>query len=327
MEEFFLGIDAGGTKCHALITDSHGNSMGFGKTGASNPDMVGHDGFQTALEEALSQALANAGIERGQISGAGFGVAGYDWHSQKTVLLDSISPLNLSCPVELVNDAIIALLAGATKNWGVAVVAGTSCNARGIGPDGSEGRVSGYSWLGEAAGSFELVSRALEGITKAWSMRGPETKLTNAFIDLIGADSIEDLIEKVSLREWEIDPAAASLVFEVANTGDEVANELIRWAGASLGDLVLGVIRQLGNIEIDFDVVLAGNFFKGSPIIQVELERVVLAEVPLANIVALKAPPVIGGVLIGMRGAGLSIDSISSARNQMKSDFLVDTLR
>ena len=77
------------------------------------------------------QALAAAGLQIGDIAGAGFGVAGYDWPSERPPTIDAIASLGISAPVEAVNDTIIGLLAGAEQGWGVALVAGTSNNCRG----------------------------------------------------------------------------------------------------------------------------------------------------------------------------------------------------
>jgi len=323
MPNYFLGVDAGATKSHALITDEKGRAVGFAQSGSGNPDWVGQDGFAVILEEILSQALSSSGIERNQIAGAGFGVAGYDWPSQEKAMLNSINKLKLHCPIELVNDSLIGLMAGATRDWGVAVVAGTSCNAWGIGPDGRYGRMSGYSFLGEYAGSHELVERALQQVNKAWSKRSQPTRLTQAFMELTGAASQADLIEGISLNKYQVGPSDAPLVFKVAQEGDQVAQELIHWAGRELGDLAVGIIRQLELFELEFEVVLAGSFYRGSPIIQLEMERIVHAVAPSAKFVCLSAPPVIGGVLFGMKAAGMSAEEILEARKTMELSYKI----
>ena len=53
MTEYFLGVDIGGTKSHALIADKSGNALGFGVGGAGNYEGVGFDGF---VESLLKQA-------------------------------------------------------------------------------------------------------------------------------------------------------------------------------------------------------------------------------------------------------------------------------
>jgi N-acetylglucosamine kinase-like BadF-type ATPase len=96
----------------------------------------------------------------------------------------------------------------------------------------------------------------------------------------------------------------APVIFETAQQGDPVAQELVRWAGRELGDLAVGVIRQLGFENDEFEVILSGSFWKGSPVVAEEAARVVKAVAPRATFVRLNAPPVAGGVLLGMEMAG-----------------------
>ncbi|MEI6291232.1 MAG: BadF/BadG/BcrA/BcrD ATPase family protein, partial [Chloroflexota bacterium] len=56
-QRFFLGVDVGGTKTHALICDETGNAAGFGKSGPGNWESVGLDGLYKTLEQAINQAL------------------------------------------------------------------------------------------------------------------------------------------------------------------------------------------------------------------------------------------------------------------------------
>lgn len=318
MNGYFLGVDAGATKSHVMIANSHGEVVGFGTAGNGNPDSVGQDGFALALKQGLESALADAGLSRADIVGAGFGVAGYDWPSQRADMLSSIATLGLSCPIELVNDALIALMAGATQGWGVAVVAGTSCNAWGIGPNGRYGRMAGYSWLGEYAGSQEIVDKSVQAVAKAWTLRAPKTALTQAYMDLFGAASEADLIEGISLYRYNVGPAQAPLVFTVAQQGDAVAQELVHWAGAELGDLAVGIIRQLALASLEFEIILSGSFYKGSSKIQSEMEKVVKAVAPHAHLLPLTAPAVIGGVLLGMKAAQLPQPTLATARHALQ---------
>ncbi|MBN2148090.1 MAG: hypothetical protein JW726_11915, partial [Anaerolineales bacterium] len=82
MSAYFLGIDIGGSKSHALIADETGRAIGFGKAGAGSWEAVGYPVLTQVLQSITSQALSLAGIRIEQISGAGLGVAGFDWPSQ-----------------------------------------------------------------------------------------------------------------------------------------------------------------------------------------------------------------------------------------------------
>jgi len=311
---YFLGVDIGGTKSHALIADADGRVLGFGHAGAGNHEVVGYDGLVAALQAVTGEALAQAGLRVGDLTGAGFGVAGYDWPCERQPTLDAIDTLGLACPLEAVNDTIIGLLAGAEEGWGVALVAGTSNNCRGWDRRGREGRVLGNGdAFGENGGAGEIVSRAIQEVGKAWTRRGPPTALSQAFVERAGAQDVTDLLEGLSQETYRINAAAAPLVFQVAEGGDDVAQGVIRWAGEELASLVLGVVRQLDLQRELFDVVMVGSTFRGGPLLLDPLQAAVHAEAPHARFVPLAAPPVVGAVLLGMRMAGMETASVRPA--------------
>ena len=132
-------VDVGGSKSHALVANEKGRAMGFAEGGPGNYEVVGWDGLCATLQSVTQKALAVAGVRRDQIGGAGFGVAGYDWPAERAPTIKVIETLGLSAPYELVNDATIGLLAGATRGWGVVVSAGTGTNCRGLDPQGRRG--------------------------------------------------------------------------------------------------------------------------------------------------------------------------------------------
>jgi N-acetylglucosamine kinase-like BadF-type ATPase len=311
MTRFFLGVDTGATKSHALIADDYGRAIGFGQGGPGNWETVGWEGARATLEAIISAATAAAGIDRRQISAAGFGLAGYDWPEDLPPHLEVIHSLGIDAPLELMNDAILGLLAGSSNGWGIAVSAGTSCNCYGRDEKGNLGRVGGASHLyGEYAGASELVNRAIHAIARAWSRRGPATQLTDVFISAAEANSAVDLLGGLMRGRYHIGAAHAPLIFKTAAAGDHVAGALITWAGHELGDLALGVIRQLSLEKLAFEVVLSGSFFDGSPLVQECMSETIRTVAPLARLRRLQAPPVVGGVLLGMEQVRLSIDRV-----------------
>ena len=311
MTKYFLGVDVGGTKSHALVVDETGQALGSGVSGAGNYEIVGYQGLIETLNLITDEALLKAGVSKDQLVGAGFGVAGYDWPVEREPTLQAIQTLGLSIPFEFVNDAVIGLLAGAEEGWGVAVVAGTSNNCRGRDRQGREGRVTGCGpWLGEYGGASELVGRAIQAVAKAWTQRAPATRLTEIFVDLTGATDVMDLLEGLAMESYHLSALVAPVIFQAAAEGDEVAQEIIRWAGRELGSLAVGVIHQLGFEKLDFEVVLIGSLFKGSPTLIETMTTIIHQVAPRARLVRLKAPPVVGGVLLGMEHVGFKYSSV-----------------
>jgi len=306
MYRYFLGGDVGGTKTRLLLVDESGQVAGFGQAGPGNHEGVGYAGLTRALLSAFEKALPlQISIE--QIAGAGFGIGGYDFPSEIAATLNAITPLGLTCPVIPVNDTIIGLLAGSSEGWGVALVSGTGCNCWGW--DRTRqciGRMTGHGMrMGEAAGAGELVDHAIRAVAHQWTRRGPVTELTPAFIQFTGASDLEDLVEGILQDRYSIGASSAPLVFEVAEAGDMVAREVIRWAGCELGEMAKAVIRQLDFQDIEFEVVLSGSMFAGGPLLIEPLAATIQAFAPHARLVRLKEPPVVGAVLLGMEAAGV----------------------
>jgi N-acetylglucosamine kinase-like BadF-type ATPase len=309
MTEYFLGADIGSTNTRVLITDETGRPIGFGQSGPGNHEVVGYTGLAAALGEAAGHALSSAGLSKCEIAGAGFGVSGYDWPSERVPTLEAIGTLGLPAPVRAVNDAILGLLAGSSEGWGLALVAGTGCNCRGWGRDRRrEGAVTGHGlWMGEGAGASELIAKTVQALAHEWTLRGPATQLTPAFLAYTGCVSLTELLEALIDGRKRLDASAAPLVFKVAQSGDPVAAGLIRWAGSELGELAKCVIRQLTLEDLEFEVVLTGSLFDGGPLLIEPLTEVISAYAPGARLVRLVAPPVAGAVLLGMEAGGLRV--------------------
>jgi N-acetylglucosamine kinase-like BadF-type ATPase len=328
--QYFLGIDCGGTKTHALIADESGQAVGFGSGGPGNWESVGYDGLSRVLVDTTRQALEMSGFSIARIAGAGMGLAGFDWPSQRQAHLEAILPLGLQAPVTIVNDATLGIVAGSAEGWGVSVDAGTGCNCRGWTRDHKqEGRAVGGAgfWSGEAAGGFDIVARAMRAISFEWTRRGPATALTPAFIKTTGATDLDDLMEGMYLGRYDLDPSMAMAVFQVASAGDAQALEVMHWAGDQLGQMACGVIRQLHLEKDTFDVVLIGSLLDGHPLLIASLRETIQALAPGARLVRLTLPPVVGGVLLGMETAGLDFLSrrkrlIQSTENLLNENIL-----
>jgi N-acetylglucosamine kinase-like BadF-type ATPase len=303
---YYLGIDVGSSKTHALIADDTGRCIGFGKAWGGNHQGMGYDGLGEVLRQSFEQASQMANLTSEEIEGAGFGVAGYDFPSDREPHLEAIATLGLACPVEVVNDGLNGLLAGTTHGFGVNVTAGSGVNCCGRGPNGEEGRIVGNgSSFGEFGGGIEIVWKGLHMVNYAWIKRIPPTALTAIYLEATGAKNELDLMEGLSNNYYHLFPFIAVKVFEAAQAGDQAAREVLSWAGEELGWLAVAVTRQIGMQQDEVEIVQSGSVFEGGELLTQPMCQVILEHMPQARITRLDGPPVVGPVLLGMQMAGV----------------------
>lgn len=303
--KYFLGIDVGSSKTHALIVDETGICVGFGKSSGGNHQGVGYEGLTNVLVESFAQAYKTSGVNVADIAGAGFGVAGCDFPSDRDFHLQAIAALGLSCPAEVVNDGMNGLLAGARRGIGVNVTSGSSNNCRGRGQQGQEGRIVGNGVVfGEFGGALEIVGRGLQMVNYAWIKRIPPTSLTQIYLEATGAKNEMDLMEGLSNGQYHLFPFLAIQVINTARNGDTAACDTLQWAGEELGWLAVSVARQIEMENDEVEIIQSGSVFKAGELITKPMSEVVLKHCPKAKLIRLNGPPVVGAVILGMEQVG-----------------------
>lgn len=304
---FYLGLDVGGTKTHALIADQAGHIRGMGRTGPGNWEVVGLEGTYHALAQALNEALTNAGLRVDDLSAAAYGMAGLDWPSDEERLRPVIQRLGVPGPSVLINDAYTALRAGSCDGYGVAVVASTGTTVAGRNRQGEHFRTFGFSskW-GDFGGAMHIVWLATRAVGHAYIGRAQPTVLTDRFMNLYGVKDIPELVEGISrgLVE-EPDGRLAPMVFGAAAEGDAVATQIVRCVGRELGKNAAAIAHRLGVVDEAFDLVMAGGVFRSSSkLLCHALLEPVQAIAPAVRPVKLRAAPAMGSVLLAMQAGG-----------------------
>lgn len=305
----YLGVDVGGTKTRALIVDGGGGILGWGQAGPGNHEVVGYDGLSRAVQACVNEALRKANLDIDDLRGAGVGLAGYDWPSEKEPSMKALEGLGLSCPLQLVNDTVLGILAGSPDGWGIAVVSGTGCNCWGWNQARDRvGHVTGCGWdMGEGAGASEIVAKALQICAYDWCKRGEPTSLSGRFADYTGAKDLEDMLEGLSTGRINLDASAAPIIFQEAEKGDSAARGLIHWAGMELGELIKAVVRQCAILDEPFTVVMMGSMFDGGQRLITPMVSTVQELAPRAKFTRLQAPPAAGAAILGLESGGVVV--------------------
>jgi len=71
--KYYLGIDVGSSKTHALIAEESGKCIGFGKAWGGNHQTYDYDGLANALLESFGQAVQAAGVDKARIRWISYG--------------------------------------------------------------------------------------------------------------------------------------------------------------------------------------------------------------------------------------------------------------
>lgn len=305
---FYLGIDAGATKTHALIADQEGHVRGGGHAGPGNWEGVGLDGAYDAYAAAVGEALASAGLKAGDLAGAGYALAGLDFPSDEGRLRPVVEKLGVPGPQVLVNDTYGALRAGTHDGVGVVVISGTGTTVAGCNRRGERFRTFGEGqMLGDVGGAGGFVWLAIQAVARAYTGRGRPTSLTERFVRLCGVEGPLEMIEGLC-RHTIPQPRASSapLVFEAAAEGDQVAQDIIRYVGHEQGANAVAIARRLGLLDEPFELVLAGGVFRsGSKLMFDSLVNTVREAAPKVQPVVLRTAPVAGSTLLAMDADGI----------------------
>ena len=303
---YLLGVDVGNTKTHVWITDLSGNGIHLSTAGCANYEAIGIDGFKEVLNSAVNDACDTAQINKSEVAGMGFSIAGYDWPSEKPIMEDAIQSLGIESPYLYVNDAVIGLIAGSSEGWGVAVDAGTGNNVRGRDRSGQVGRITGNSIpFGEIGGAGEIVWRAIVAVTYAWTKRGPQTRLTQMMVDFAEVSDEAALIEILATDQFQLPPILAIEVFKLAEAGDQVALDVVRYCASELAENTNAVIRQLNLQAEEFEIVLIGSVFKAGELYIGPFRETIHRFAPGAQLIHLHVPPVVGSVLLAAEAVGM----------------------
>src|SRR5262245_51738831 len=190
---YVLGIDAGGTKTVGLLADEDGQVLAEARGGGANLQTHG----ELEVEKVFDQLMETLARER-PIAAVCLGIAGVDRPADEAVIRDILRRLGHRERARVVNDAVIALAAGAPDGVGVVVLAGTGSIAYGADGRGHTARAGGYGFLLADEGSgYWLGHQALRAVVRSLDGRGPATALVEITFAELGIASVDDLIPRV----------------------------------------------------------------------------------------------------------------------------------
>jgi N-acetylglucosamine kinase-like BadF-type ATPase len=330
---FFLGVDAGATKTHALLSDREGNILGFGEGGCGNHEVNGFEGTRESVRSALDGAVSEAGIQVRDIRRASFCMAGADVPCDYLQIPQLVlEPLLKGVPFHLRNDAFGCLRGGTLDPFGIMLNCGSGQVAVGRNRAGMEIRVGGYGFdFGDFAGGNVITHAAAAAVVRADDGRGEPTQLVDLVLAASGQPNVSAFIDRAYRDDrWVWNLAVPKLVFKASKLGDHVARRILLSVAEELIVTAKTLIRRLRMENDRFDLVTAGSVFKGEdPVFLDTIREAVHSLAPGANFRMPLYPPVAGALLLALEEEGIeatpSVYANLSARfsPQNPADFLL----
>ncbi len=292
---FVIGIDAGGTKTVGLLADESGKVLSKAISGSANLVIKGELEVEKVLFDVIESLEAPE-----PIAALCLGITGIGQPGAEELIRGVLRRLGQRQPVRVVNDAVVALVAGAPSGVGIVVASGTGSIAYGVDPSGKTARSGGWGYLlGDEGSAFWLGHYAVRHAIRAVDGRGPATTLYDLICSKLS------ITEPVALVEWFYDQEysrnrvanLASLVETASLDGDEAAEDLLDQAGGHLARAARAVADQL-TFPGRHPIVLSGGAFKACPSLIRRLQGRLAS--PDVEVRPLDAEPATGAVTLAL---------------------------
>ena len=298
-----LGIDAGGTKTVCHLADEHGTLLAEARGAGANLQASGELHVEKVLHDVMQEAIGSSGVVPAAIC---LGIAGVDRPEDSLIVAGIMRRIGAHARTLVVNDALVALEAGAPGAPGVVIISGTGSIAYGRNERNEGARAGGWGHvLGDEGSGFWIGRAALRAVLREADRRGPRTALTPLLLQHFGVSEAQSLIHEVyqnSLRAAAIGSLARS-VQSAFTDGDQTAQGILRAAADELESSGVSVARRLDLGEAPFPFILAGGIFRAVPWLRDEmLHRLPLA-VPMSTARVLDREPAAGAVSFAIQEA------------------------
>lgn len=293
-ENYYLGIDGGGTKTEFVLADSSGNTLCRTLLGACNPVDIGIEATKAVLAEGIEQTCRSVPFEQiSAFAGIAGGITG-DYAEQIRRFLQSYP----FASVGNASDAESAVKAGLLHRDGVILILGTGAIAFSQ-INCVTTRYGGFGYLFEDNGSgYTFGQQAILAALNAEMGLGPKTALLPLMRKRLGTEEVLPLLAQFYAGGKREIASYAPVFFEALKQGDALAETIFSDQMDKVAHL-LTVVAAKVQTPIK-EIKLLGSIAQKEPCVAAALQQ------RLGESYDIKAcnRPVIYGALVmaGMKG-------------------------
>ncbi len=262
----------------------------------ANLQSAGELEVEKVLHDVMTEALAGISESPAAVC---VGMAGVDRPNDARVMSALLARLCRGSRALVVNDALIALEAGALNSPGIVLIAGTGSIAYGRDDHGHAARAGGWGHvLGDEGSGFWLGRQALRAVLRAADQRGERTSMAATVLAHFGVAREPELVQPVyeGGMKPKVVAALASIVGDAADAGDAVAMRIIDAGVEELVSSAVSVARRLGLVDRDIPLPLAGGIFRSVPRVRTRVIARLGEFLPRARPTLLEVEPATGAL-------------------------------
>lgn len=305
----FLGIECGGTRTIALLTDPAGRLRQRLEAGPANWRLLGPGRLKALLTRLARQLPPPAAVAIGMA-----GVRGDDDRTAVRRVAEAIWP---GVPVHACHDLETALwAAGGSPDHvpRVIVLSGTGSCCYGRTPGGQTAKIGGWGHiLGDKGSGYEIGLRALKAVVFYLDRDGEWTRLGQRILRATQLNDPEQLIAWVQTATKDQVAALTVEVFAAAGERDTIARDILKGAAAVLAKDAVACARRLTPKSGPVEFVFAGSVLQKQPGFATQVRRAIREQCPSAQFTKLRRETAWGAIelarregqpLVGVKGSG-----------------------
>jgi glucosamine kinase len=223
----YIGIDGGGTKCRAVVYDSHFSELSSAIAGPANVAKNDHKAFESMLD-ASAQALALLGTNLTETAAQLYvsaGLAGVNVPCAASSLVNWQHPF---ARFDFTTDIHSATLGAHDGSNGSVIIIGTGSCAAALN-NGNITQFGGHGFnLGDKGSGAWIGKTALSKILESFDGVGQATQLREHLCEALQLTQPSQFVEIYNQAPSTKYAALAPLVLKSAEQGDELALKIVQ---------------------------------------------------------------------------------------------------
>jgi N-acetylglucosamine kinase-like BadF-type ATPase len=271
---FFLGVDGGGTKTTAVLSDLQGEVIRTIRLGPGNIAVLDRGSVAQLIRNIIFELLRSDSVD--QIEAATFAFAGAGRLEEKKTADELIRALGLR-NFSVMTDAEILYYSIFGEDPGILISAGTGSICLVKTADQKSHQIGGWGYLlGDEGSGFDIGRKAIKMALEEVTVKDSFSSFTSKLLSFYGLQHPENLISIVysSVNPPKLIASCARLICQLAESGEPLALGIVDQASSALVNYAEQAIFHFGpDRKKTYQIALAGGILEETSIVHYQFRQ------------------------------------------------------